>query len=138
MQIYFWIHVSFCKTCKHCVMVWCVIYPVKVKYRLDTWSYIFLHENVFFFSEPFNHTNTARSLYKLDEFSRAMIVFRVSCNMLKRTKDLDSIFSERFVDWACVNKAKVFVGAFSQCFKRTDSFNEMREQNRTVESGFLL
>uniref|UniRef100_A0A1B6CDZ4 Uncharacterized protein n=1 Tax=Clastoptera arizonana TaxID=38151 RepID=A0A1B6CDZ4_9HEMI len=50
------------------------------------WKYLCIEE-------PFDQTNTARSVYNPDSFERIRTVFRVSFQRLKETHCLDSIFS---------------------------------------------
>jgi poly(A) RNA polymerase GLD2 len=43
-------------------------------------------------TEPFDLTNTARSVYDGDVFERIKAVFQASYNSLKKTCNIDSIF----------------------------------------------
>ena len=47
---------------------------------------------IIYFSEPFDQTNTARSVYDPEVFERIKQVFRLSYERLKDTHQLSSIF----------------------------------------------
>ena len=50
---------------------------------------------MFFFSEPFDLTNTARSVYDDDEFERIVRVFRRSYFTIEKSKSFSSILNEQ-------------------------------------------
>lgn len=45
-----------------------------------------------FFTEPFEHTNTARSVYDADVFEHICEVFQSTYEKLKNTHSLEAIF----------------------------------------------
>jgi hypothetical protein len=45
-----------------------------------------------YLTEPFDLTNTARSVYDHDVFERVKAVFQTSYNSLKKTRNIESIF----------------------------------------------
>jgi poly(A) RNA polymerase GLD2 len=49
------------------------------------WKYLWIEE-------PFDLTNTARSLYDRDVFESVKAVFQTSYNSLKKTRNIESIF----------------------------------------------
>jgi len=46
----------------------------------------------FYVTEPFDLTNTARSVYDRSVFERVKAVFQASYNNLKKTRNIESIF----------------------------------------------
>jgi len=46
----------------------------------------------FYVTEPFDLTNTARSVYDRNVFERVKAVFQASYNSLKKTRNIESIF----------------------------------------------
>ena len=50
------------------------------------------HTVIFYFTEPFDLTNTARSVYDRGVFERVKEVFQISYNKLKKSRDIESIF----------------------------------------------
>jgi len=52
--------------------------------------------NDFFVLEPFDLSNTARSVYDDDEFERIVRVFRRSYFTIEKTKSFSSILNEQF------------------------------------------
>jgi hypothetical protein len=45
-----------------------------------------------YLTEPFDLTNTARSVYNRDVFERVKAVFQASYSSLKKTRNIESIF----------------------------------------------
>lgn len=50
------------------------------------------HIMCFYVTEPFDLTNTARSVYDRNVFERVKVVFQASYNSLKKTRNIESIF----------------------------------------------
>jgi poly(A) RNA polymerase GLD2 len=63
------------------------------RYKSDTSENYFTHWKYLCIEEPFNHTNTARSVYDEITFQRILSVFRVSHYTFRRYPYLDSIMS---------------------------------------------
>lgn len=64
----------------------------KMNYYKQNNNYVLFH----FFLEPFDLTNTARSVYDDDEFERILRVFRRSYFTIEKSKTFSSILSEQF------------------------------------------
>jgi hypothetical protein len=52
--------------------------------------------NIYFLLEPFDLSNTARSVYDDDEFERIIRVFRRSYFTIEKSKSFSSILTEQF------------------------------------------
>lgn len=57
---------------------------------------------ILFFLEPFDLTNTARSVYDYETFERVKAVFVASWRILQETLDLSSVFSTTLVPSPCL------------------------------------
>jgi len=70
---------------------------VEGKYNILQVSTVISEDNnmfvqLFLIVEPFDRTNTARSVYDRDVFEKILGIFAASWKSLERTKDLNSIF----------------------------------------------
>ena len=64
----------------------------------------------FCFLEPFELTNTARSVYNGAVFHKILNVFEKSASVLKRTRSLTSLFKEKFYNASSNNNDDLYYG----------------------------
>ena len=50
--------------------------------------------------EPFDQTNTARSVFDFRVFQQVLKVFKKSFDLIRQTRNIDSLFSESFNNYS--------------------------------------